>query len=102
MTSRSSFTSRANALLCASALPDAAFVAHLARQLGPRVAGLVDVADRRAFPLALEFARDPAGARTIALGNAAQTLHPVAGQGFNVGLRDAWELADVILDTPRR
>ncbi len=43
----------------------------------------------------------PASARTIALGNAAQTLHPVAGQGFNVGLRDAWELAQVVLDTPR-
>ncbi len=40
-------------------------------------------------------------ARCVALGNAAQTLHPVAGQGFNVGLRDAWALADVVLDTPR-
>jgi hypothetical protein len=37
----------------------------------------------------------------VALGNAAQTLHPVAGQGFNLGLRDAWELARIVLDTPR-
>jgi 2-octaprenyl-6-methoxyphenol hydroxylase len=62
---------------------------------------VVQVSERRAFPLVLEFARVPAGARTIAIGNAAQTLHPVAGQGFNVGLRDAWELAEVVLDTPR-
>jgi len=35
----------------------------------------------------------------VLLGNAAQTLHPVAGQGFNMGVRDAWELAQVVLDT---
>jgi 2-octaprenyl-6-methoxyphenol hydroxylase len=49
----------------------------------------------------MEYAREPARARCIALGNAAQTLHPVAGQGFNLGLRDAWELSQVVLDTPR-
>ena len=37
----------------------------------------------------------------MVIGNAAQTLHPVAGQGFNVGLRDAWELSRVIVATPR-
>jgi 2-octaprenyl-6-methoxyphenol hydroxylase len=36
---------------------------------------------------------------TVLIGNAAQTMHPVAGQGFNMGLRDAWELAQVLLDT---
>ena len=59
------------------------------------------VADRRTFPLVMEYARDAARARCVALGNAAQTLHPVAGQGFNLGLRDAWELAEIVLDTPR-
>ena len=59
------------------------------------------VADRRTFPLVLEFAWTTAGARCVVLGNAAQTLHPVAGQGFNVGLRDAYGLALAILDSPR-
>lgn len=89
---------RAQALL---ALPDEAFVSELARQFASRAVRFEAVANRRSFPLVLEFARVPAGTRTIALGNAAQTLHPVAGQGFNVGLRDAWELAEVVLDTPR-
>ena len=82
-------------------LDDAAFLAQLARHFGTRTGGFTQVSERRAFPLVLEFARHPAGARCVALGNAAQTLHPVAGQGFNVGLRDAWELAAIILDNPR-
>jgi 2-octaprenyl-6-methoxyphenol hydroxylase len=49
-----------------------------------------------AFPLALRVAEPPTVARTLLLGNAAQTLHPVAGQGLNLGLRDAWELAEDI------
>jgi 2-octaprenyl-6-methoxyphenol hydroxylase len=83
------------------ALDDDEFLAELARLFGGRSGRFTSVADRRTFPLLMEYARDPAHARCIALGNAAQTLHPVAGQGFNLGLRDAWELAQVVLDTPR-
>lgn len=82
-------------------LDDSEFLDRLARDFGPRAGGFSRIADRRTFPLVLEFAREPFGARSVALGNAAQTLHPVAGQGFNVGLRDAWELGDIVLDTPR-
>ncbi len=82
-------------------LDDSEFLDRLARDFGARAGGFTRVADRRTFPLVLEFAREPARARCVALGNAAQTLHPVAGQGFNVGLRDAWELGEVVLDTPR-
>lgn len=80
---------------------DAAFVAALERHFGARTGGFTRLADRRAFPLALEFARTTVGTRCVALGNAAQTLHPVAGQGFNVGLRDAAGLAQAVLDTSR-
>ncbi len=89
---------RATAL---QAQDDAAFLAGLARHFGTRTGGFTRVADRRAFPLTMEYASVPASARCVALGNAAQTLHPVAGQGFNVGLRDAWELSEIIVDTPR-
>ena len=63
--------------------------------------GFLKSEDRRTFPLSLEFAGTVAGARTVLLGNAAQALHPVAGQGFNLGVRDAYELAQALLATPR-
>jgi 2-octaprenyl-6-methoxyphenol hydroxylase len=89
---------RAEALL---ALDDTTFLAHLDRHFGPRVREFVRVGNRRSFPLALEFAPATVGTRCVVLGNAAQSLHPVAGQGFNVGLRDAFELAQAIVDAPR-
>ena len=54
------------------------------------------------FPLQLRFVQRIAGARHVLIGNAAQTLHPVAGQGFNLGLRDAFELAQALADCRRR
>jgi len=89
---------RAQALL---GLPEAAFLERVSGYLAPRAVRIVRAENRRAFPLALEFARTTLAARTVVLGNAAQTLHPVAGQGFNVGLRDAFELAQAIVDAPR-
>ena len=55
---------------------------------------------RARFPLTLRYAADPVLPRTVLLGNAAQALHPIAGQGFNLGLRDAWELAETLLSDP--
>jgi len=78
-------------------LDDAAFLARLHDHFGDRLGNFVDASKRSGFPLALKYA-DPVTAQRIALvGNAAQTLHPVAGQGFNLGLRDAWELADEVI-----
>lgn len=78
------------------ALPDQAFVAQLAHHFGPRVRGFERVHDRKSFPLALEFSRPAVATRCVLIGNAAQSLHPVAGQGFNLGVRDAFELAQAI------
>jgi 2-octaprenyl-6-methoxyphenol hydroxylase len=64
------------------------------------VRGFARVADRRAFPLALEFSRPPVASRAVVLGNAAQALHPIAGQGFNLGLRDAYELTRTLREAP--
>ncbi len=80
---------------------DASFLQQLARHFGARTESFARVTDRRSFPLVLEVARNSTATRTVAVGNAAQTLHPVAGQGMNVGLRDAYELARAVTDVPR-
>jgi 2-octaprenyl-6-methoxyphenol hydroxylase len=86
---------RAAQLTCQA---DHEFLANLVQTFGSRAGALTRIEDRRAFPLVLEYALNIIGRRCVVLGNAAQTLHPVAGQGFNLGLRDAYELAQVVLD----
>ena len=83
------------------ALDERAFLAQLAHAFGARVTGFARVGERRSFPLTLERARPLTAPHVVMLGNAAQQLHPVAGQGFNLGLRDAWELAQGVLDAPQ-
>ena len=76
-----------------AALTDAAFCVELRAAFG-RALGAFDLRGaRQVFPLMLRQARRPHAPRVVLVGNAAQSLHPVAGQGFNLGLRDAWELA---------
>jgi 2-octaprenyl-6-methoxyphenol hydroxylase len=77
--------------LCAMA--EAGFLARLQQGFGGRLGRFRTVSGRAWFPLALKVAARTTEPRTVVLGNAAQTLHPVAGQGLNLGLRDAWELA---------
>ena len=81
------------------ALSAADFLAALYAAFGERQGRFTAVGARTAFPLrmALRGPGDTAG--LIRIGNAAQLLHPVAGQGFNLGLRDAWQLAECILDS---
>jgi 2-octaprenyl-6-methoxyphenol hydroxylase len=73
----------------------------LQQRFGGRLGAFITVGARSFFPLLLKFERDLALPRAVRIGNAAQTLHPVAGQGFNLGLRDAWELAGEILNGDR-
>ena len=76
-----------------AALDTAAFLAELHATFGDRLGAFIEASERSAFPLALRYRREETRPHSLAVGNAAQTLHPVAGQGFNLGLRDAWELA---------
>jgi 2-octaprenyl-6-methoxyphenol hydroxylase len=79
---------------------DTKFLRELHQHFGDRVGEFLTVSKRTCFPLGLRRApQQTPMPHTVLLGNAAQTLHPVAGQGFNMGLRDAWELAQEILDT---
>lgn len=78
------------------ALSDDDYLCHLQTHFGARVR-LSRLSERGCYPLGLRFRRDPVGARTVWLGNAAQTLHPVAGQGYNLAARDVWALASLLL-----
>lgn len=77
------------------ALDDAAFLAALGQAFGTRVGSFTKTSPRTSYRLGLTT-QARATARTVAIGNAAQTLHPVAGQGLNLGLRDAAVLARLL------
>jgi len=77
------------------AMDDAAFLAALREQFGRRLEFTACRA-RASFPLALRVRSPLVSRRQVWIGNAAQSLHPVSGQGFNLGLRDACELAEIL------
>ncbi|HTP38646.1 MAG TPA: 2-octaprenyl-6-methoxyphenyl hydroxylase [Steroidobacteraceae bacterium] len=77
-------------------LDDEAFRAGLQRCFGWRIGTLLKVGRRASYPLSLTRAAACVGERVALVGNAAQSLHPVAGQGFNLGLRDAATLAELV------
>ena len=83
-----------------ASLPDTEFLSALYRHFGGRQGQFLSATPRKTFPLKLAYIGSQADARVVRIGNAAQTLHPVAGQGFNIGLRDAWELSSLCGDTP--
>jgi 2-octaprenyl-6-methoxyphenol hydroxylase len=70
------------------------FLDELRIEFGARVGNFTAVSGRASYPLNLRRAPRTPLEHAVLIGNAAQTLHPVAGQGFNLGLRDAWELAE--------
>ena len=82
-------------------LSDSDFLARLREVFGGRLGNFGSVGPRSTFPLSLRHGRIAPAPRVLAIGNAAQTLHPVAGQGLNLGLRDAWELAQMLLDVAK-
>lgn len=79
-------------------LDDADFLKALQRDFGDRLGAFVRCGARRAYPLERVIAERGAQGRAVLIGNAAHSLHPVAGQGFNLGLRDVAMLADVLAD----
>ena len=81
-------------------LDDATFLKQLHAAFGDRVGQFLSVEKRMSFPLKLSTLKPATAPHLAIIGNAAQTMHPVAGQGFNVGIRDAWTLAGLIIKTP--
>ncbi|WP_428825875.1 FAD-dependent monooxygenase [Azonexus sp. IMCC34842] len=79
------------------AMDDSAFTAALQKQFGQRLR-FARPGPRSRFPLALRLRDTLVEGHEVWIGNTAQTLHPVSGQGFNLGIRDAWQLAETLLN----
>ncbi len=75
---------------------DAEFLSELQRAFGWRLGKFTHTGQRECYPLALHQAVQTVTHRVAVVGNAAQTLHPIAGQGFNLGLRDVMSLAETL------
>ena len=84
------------------ALPDEVFLVRLQRYFGDRAGQFLRVNARSWFPLTLKVVKQVTRPHAVCIGNAAQTMHPVAGQGFNLGLRDAAGLCQVAQGVSRK
>ena len=83
------------------ALPDVEFHAELEKRFGLHLGEIKVVGPRRAYPLGLFIARDFVAERIALIGDAAHVIHPIAGQGLNMGLRDVAALAEAVIDGAR-
>ena len=80
-------------------LGDAAFLDELQQAFGYRLGSLRQVGERHLYPLALTAAKEQVRKHLVVLGNAAHSLHPIAGQGYNLSLRDTLMLAQTLLES---
>ena len=79
-------------------LSDADFLSDLQKEFGSRIGRFLKIQDRRLYELGLNYRKEITKDNEVWIGNAAQTLHPVAGQGLNLGLRDAYLLSETLVD----
>jgi 2-octaprenyl-6-methoxyphenol hydroxylase len=80
---------------------DQQFLQHLQERFGDRLGRFIKVGRRQGYPLSLTQVEQHVRARMVLIGNAAHTVHPVAGQGFNLGLRDVAVLSQILVDATR-
>jgi 2-octaprenyl-6-methoxyphenol hydroxylase len=95
-------TRRSAAAEAVAGLPDAEFLNLLQREFGFRLGRFQRVGTRSSYPLELVEAEATTAPRVAIVGNAAHGLHPVAGQGYNLGLRDAAALAELVAADARQ
>jgi 2-octaprenyl-6-methoxyphenol hydroxylase len=92
------WTDTPRAVDAAMALPEAAFASELARRFGDMYGAVGPCAPRWAYDLSLQMAETYVSGRIALIGDAAHVIHPIAGQGLNMGLRDAAALADIVME----
>jgi 2-octaprenyl-6-methoxyphenol hydroxylase len=95
------WTERAELAGRLAALPDAAFAAELAARFGDFLGAVEPLGPRATYPLGLMLAERYAARRLALVGEAAHVIHPIAGQGLNLGLRDVAALAELVIDARR-
>ena len=95
------WTERAELARRLIALPDSAFAAEVAVRFGDFLGPIEPIGPRRAYPLALMLAQRYVAPRLVLVGEAAHLIHPIAGQGLNLGIRDVAALAELVIDTRR-
>ena len=78
-------------------LSEADFLISLQNEFGSRIGRFLKIQDRRLYELGLNYRKEITKGNQVWIGNAAQALHPVAGQGLNLGLRDAFLLAEKLV-----
>jgi 2-octaprenyl-6-methoxyphenol hydroxylase len=89
---------RAKAIMAAD---EASFIAELAKRFGHRLGEIALAGRRQSFPLDLQIARSFVADRLALIGDAAHAVHPLAGQGLNIGMRDVAALAETIVEATR-
>ncbi len=90
------WSDKSAAIKAAMAISEGDFIAELALRIGDHLGELSLEAPRQSYPLHLQLAQDYIGPRLVLVGDAAHVIHPLAGQGLNLGLRDAATLYDVL------
>jgi 2-octaprenyl-6-methoxyphenol hydroxylase len=95
------WTERADLVPALLRLPEPAFQAEFARRFGPHLGTVKAVGPRFHYDLSLQAAERFSAARLALVGDAAHGIHPIAGQGWNLGLRDAAALAEIVVDAFR-
>lgn len=84
-----------------AALDDNAFIEEVNKRFSPRLGSVRLLGPRRQFPLSLLVAHEFIGPRTALIGDAAHGVHPLAGQGMNIGLRDVAALVEIVIESHR-